>query len=88
MMTQRQYLAKMKERKMLNKEPRVNEEMILAYNKLRKSIPNAEFPNPIEVLDNKEEHVQNFMRYVAMVYETVGEEKLEICLKIIIMLIT
>lgn len=76
MMTQRQYLAKVKEeKKMLRKDPRVKEEMIIAFNKLRTSIPNAQFPNPIEVLDNKEEHVQNLMRYVAMVYKTVGEEK-------------
>ena len=74
-MTQQQYMKQMKsEKKLLNKDPRVTEEMKMKYNILRKTIPDAQFPNPVEMLDNKKEHMQNFFKYVMTTKQAIGNK--------------
>ena len=75
-MTQQQYMKKMKsEKKMLNKDPRVTEDMIKKYNLLRQSMPQAQFPNPVDMLDNKDEHMQNFFKYIVMTKQYIGDDE-------------
>ena len=75
-MTQQQYMKKMKsEKKMLNKDPRVTEDMIKKYNLLRQSMPQAQFPNPVDMLDKKDEHMQNFFKYIIMTKQYVGDDE-------------
>lgn len=75
-MTQQQYMKKMKnEKKMLNKDPRVTEDMIKKYNLLRQNMPQAQFPNPVVMLDNKDEHMQNFFKYIIMTKQYVGDDE-------------
>ena len=76
MMTQQQYMKKMKsEKKMLNTDPRVTDDMVKKYNLLRQSMPQAQFPNPVDMLDNKDEHMQNFFKYIVMTKQYVGEDE-------------
>jgi hypothetical protein len=76
MMTQQQYMKKMKnEKKMLNKDPRVTDDMLKKYNLLRQSMPQAQFPNPADMLDNKDEHMQNFFKYIVMTKQYVGDDE-------------
>jgi len=55
---------------MLNTDPRVTDDMVKKYNLLRQSMPQAQFPNPVDMLDNKDEH--KFGREVKGFIEALG----------------
>lgn len=82
-MTDMQYIKKMKaEKKIMNKDERVTDEMKKKYMLLKGTVPGAQFPNPVEMLNDKEKHMNNFYQYIITTknYFKDNEEKfVEMC---------
>lgn len=77
-MTEKQYKNKTKkEKKEMTNDPRVTEEMITNFYILKNSIkvPGGQFPTPTEILNNKDEHMQNFHRYITMIKQMAQTNK-------------
>jgi len=74
-MTQKQYKNKMKtEKKELKVDDRVTQEMIDAYNKLKGTMDNAMFPNPIEMLNDKEGQMKKYLQSIMYVKSQIIKE--------------
>lgn len=62
--------------KLLNSDNRITPEMKSSYTKAKLKF-GEQLPNPIEILDNKDEHIKKFMEYMSMaIKNTKSEEEL------------
>lgn len=60
--------------KLLSSDSRITSEMKSAYRSAKNKFGN-ELPNPIEILDNKDEHIKKFMEYMSMAIKNTKSEK-------------
>ena len=78
-MTHKQYMKKKKEdKKLMRNDSRVSDEMIQSYNKLCNTMPNAAFPSPVDVLNDKEKHMQDLVKFLIMTRQMIGSDPLKL----------